>query len=325
MIKVYLKHPLAPALLSELRKQLHDQVDLVTAEQKPGLTDYDILVDGAPSRDDLIGCPRLRVLVVPWAGAPIETLELMHQFPDIAVHSLHYNPGPTAEMAMALLLAAAKWVVPFDRRFRRHLWSPPFPGTGNGILLAGKTALIVGYGRVGRRIGNACRGLGMKVIAIRRTVDRNAPEYVFPLSELSRLLSMANVLLICVPHTAATEGLIGGAELERLPRDAILVNVARGLIVDEAALYEALKQRRLFGAGLDVWYQYPSADEREADSPVPPSRFPFHALDNVVMMPHRAGWSEETESLRIEHLAQVLNAAARGEAIPGRVDPIHDY
>ncbi len=298
---------------------------MVIAANQPTPTDHDILVEGTPTRDDLTASPRLRALVVPWAGTPIETLALMREFPDIAVHSLHYNPRPTAEMAMALLLAAAKLVIPFDRRFRQHRWSPVYPGARNGILLEGKTALILGYGRVGQRIAEACRGLGMQVIAIRRSVNSNSPENVFPISELAKLLPRANVLIICVPHTGNTTNLIGATELSLLPLDAILVNVARGPIVDEEALYQALKQQRLFGAGIDVWYQYPTQQEREADAPVPPSRFPFHELDNVVMMPHRAGWSEETEWLRIRHLADLLNAAARGEAMPGRVDPRYGY
>jgi phosphoglycerate dehydrogenase-like enzyme len=325
MIKVYLKHPLTPEHLSALHEQLSAEVHLVTAENQPEPAGHEILVHGTPTRDDLTVSPGLRALVVPWAGTPFETLELMREFPDIAVHSLHYNPGPTAEMAMALLLTAAKRVIPFDRLFRQHHWSPIYPGARNGVLLEGKTALILGHGRVGQRVAEACRALGMQVIGVRRTADATSQANVFPPGALPKLLPRANVLIICVPHTGETTGLIGAAELGLLPQDAILVNVARGLIVDEEALYQALKERRLFGAGLDVWYQYPTQKEREADAPVPPSRFPFHELDNVVMMPHRAGWSEETEWLRIRHLADLLNAAARGEAMPGRVDPRLGY
>jgi phosphoglycerate dehydrogenase-like enzyme len=98
----------------------------------------------------------------------------------------------------------------------------------------------------------------------------------------------------------------------------VLVNVARGPIVDEAALYHALCEGSLFAAALDVWYNYPT--DEAARSCTPPSTYPFHELDNVVMSPHRAGGSTETELLRIKHLAELLNAAACGEPMPNRVD-----
>jgi phosphoglycerate dehydrogenase-like enzyme len=98
----------------------------------------------------------------------------------------------------------------------------------------------------------------------------------------------------------------------------VLVNVGRGPIVDEAALYAALRDGTLYAAGLDVWYNYPADEAARAHTP--PSDYPFHELDNVVMSPHRAGSSVETEALRMVHLARLLNAAARGEPMPNRVD-----
>jgi phosphoglycerate dehydrogenase-like enzyme len=93
-------------------------------------------------------------------------------------------------------------------------------------------------------------------------------------------------------------------------------------VVDEAALYAALAEQRLHAAGLDVWWHYPGDGD---DGAVPPSNLPFHQLDNVVMSPHRAGHVAETEALRMAHLATLLNAAARGEPVPNRVDPEAGY
>ena len=103
-----------------------------------------------------------------------------------------------------------------------------------------------------------------------------------------------------------------------LPPGAELVNVGRGPIVDEAALYNALRNGTLHAAGLDVWYNYP-ADEAGRSHTLP-SAYPFHELENVVMSPHRAGHSSETETLRMGHLMVLLNAAARGEPMPNRLD-----
>jgi phosphoglycerate dehydrogenase-like enzyme len=325
MTQIYLKHVFPQEDVEALREHLCERAELILRLADAAGADYEILVDGVPTRDDLTRSPRLRAVIVPWAGVPIETLELLRDFPRIALHSLHYNSGPTAEMALALLLAAAKLLVPFDRRFRQGRWGPIYPGRHNGVLLDGKTVLILGYGRVGQRIAASCRAMGMRVIAMRRSARPDPGAEIHGPDALTQLLPRADVLMICLPHTSETAALIGAREIDSLPAGAILVNVARGPIVDEAALYHALISQRLFGAGLDVWYQYPTQSERDADTPVAPSRFPFHTLDNVVMMPHRAGWSEETEGLRIEHLAELLNAAARDEPIPSQVDLASGY
>lgn len=321
-MKVHIQYGPKPEHLAILREHLHPDIQLTIGDPPPQPADFDILVHGFPRREDILASPRLHALVVPWAGVPQETLALMKAFPDISIHNVHYNSGPTAEMAVALLLAAAKTIVPFDRNFRRHSWASPFQDAPGGVLLEGKTALILGYGRVGRRVASICRALAMHVIATRRHPESAPPDEIYGPEALPALLPQANALILCVPHTPQTAGLIGEKELDLLPPDPVLVNVARGPIVQEDALYRALKTRKLFAAGLDVWYRYPTQAERESGVAMPPSSLPFHELDNVVMSPHRAGWSEETESSRSIHLAELLNAAARGKPLPNRIDPI---
>jgi phosphoglycerate dehydrogenase-like enzyme len=189
------------------------------------------------------------------------------------------------------------------------------------LLLAGKTAVILGFGAIGRRVAAFCRALGMDVLATRRRLQQPAQENgvpVYPTAALPELLPQANVLIICLPLTPQTEGLIGAAELAALPSPAILVNIGRGAIVEQEALYRALRQGELHAAGLDVWYNYPP--DEAARSQTPPADYPFHELDNVVMSPHRGGASDATAELRMSHLAASLNAAARGEPIPNPVD-----
>jgi phosphoglycerate dehydrogenase-like enzyme len=285
----------------------------------------EVLVDGRPGEEGLGRFPSLRTLVVPYAGIPAETRELLLARPEIAVHNLHHNAGVSAEMAICLLLAAAKMVVPMDRALRRGSWS----GRGKAnpaVLLEGRTALVLGYGAIGRRVALALTALGMNVIAVRRRdAPRPGPEdvEVHPVSRLAELLPRADAVVVCVPLTEATRGLLGSRELALLPRDAVLVNVARGPVVDEGALYAALASGALHSAGIDVWYRYPGRDGDPDDTP--PSDHPFHELDNVVMSPHRGGWLHEAESLRMRHLADLLNALARGEAAPGRVDLAAGY
>ncbi|MCP4532667.1 MAG: hydroxyacid dehydrogenase, partial [Delftia sp.] len=178
-----------------------------------------------------------------------------------------------------------------------------------------------GYGAIGRRVARACRGLGMRVLATRRSLSapsRDGPDEIYPPDGLHDLLPRANALLVCLPETPQTDGLIAARELALLPPGAVLVNVGRGPVVEQAALYHALRDGTLYAAGLDVWYNYPT--DEAARSYTPPSDFAFHELENVVMSPHMAGGSREARAQRVAHLAALLNTAAAGEAMPNRVD-----
>jgi len=320
-LNIHLFDTPAPEDLAELQVRLNANIHLTTGPDLPTPSDCHILVAGRPKREHLTASPHLRALIIPWAGVPETTRELLAEFSRIAVHNLHHNAAATAEMAIALLMSAAKFIVPIDRRLRAHDWTPRYEPS-QSILLEGKTALILGYGEIGQRVARFCQSLGMRVLATRRNPKATAPAditaEIHPPIDLLQLLPCADVLIVTLPLTPDTNGLIGATEIARLPRGAILVNVGRGLIVDEAALYSALRDGVLSAVGLDVWYNYPT-DEASRTS-TPPAKYPFHELDNVVMSPHRGGDSIDIEKQRMMHLADLLNAAARGEPMPNRVD-----
>ncbi|HSG17429.1 MAG TPA: 2-hydroxyacid dehydrogenase [Anaerolineae bacterium] len=323
--RAHYPQPPATEYLDQLREQLNTAVRLTTGADRPAPPDTNILIAGRPTRQDLTASPALQTLIIPWAGLPPETRQLMAEFPNITIHNLHHNAIPVAEMVLTLMLSAAKLVLPFDRLLRENDWTPRYRPSP-ALLLAGKTALILGYGAIGRQVAIYCRGLGMRVIATRRQPSRGPVgpvDELHPASELPGLLPRADALLICLPHTPETDGLIGRRELAMLPQNALLVNVGRGPIVDEAALFHALRDGQLHAAGLDVWYSYPA---EEASRPnTPPSAYPFHELDNVVMSPHRAGATADSNALRMEHLAALLNAVAAGETLANHVDVAAGY
>jgi phosphoglycerate dehydrogenase-like enzyme len=289
---------------------------------------FQVLVAGVPGEENLDASPRLGMLIIPWAGLPRSTRELALHRPHVAVHNIHHNADAAAEMAVALLLAAAKLIVPMDRDLRSHDWSGRYLVPNPSVMLRGGRALVLGYGALGQRIAEMCRGLGMEVRAVRRRPERtdpSCPDEIHGAGELEELLPEADALLVALPLTEATKGLISERRLRLLPRHAVLVNVARGPIVEESALFHALRDGALKGAGLDVWYNYPSStEERTATRP---SIHPFHELDNVVMSPHRAGafGEDRTERMRMDALARSLNAAAAGEPVPHRVDVAEGY
>jgi phosphoglycerate dehydrogenase-like enzyme len=329
MIHVHLLEEFDAEAVAGLRRQLDPRLRLTAGADLPDAADIDILIAGRPTAAQLAACINLRALVVPWAGVPDTTQDLLRRYPQVSVHNLHHNAAATAEMAVALMLAAAKFLVPIDQRLRADDWSPRY-APSRSIGLRGKTALIVGYGQIGRRVGRVCRALEMTVLAIRRHPTPSGrgeteaiPAEVYTPRDLSDLLPRAHVLIITAPLTPETKGLIGERELALLPRGSILVNVGRGAIVDEAALYFALKSGQLAAAGLDVWYLYPTDEASRAHTP--PSRYPFHELDNVVMSPHRGGDEAGIDAERMAQLADLLNAAARGESLPNRVDVLAGY
>ena len=318
-MKVHLCQP--PAALDVLQAQIDPSIELSIGPEIPQPAEYEILVGGRPTREEFSASPKLRAVIIPWAGLPGMTRDLLRDFPQVAVHNLHHNAPMTAEMALSLLLSAAKFILPLDKALRQNDWTPRYQPNPS-MLLAGKTALILGYGRIGRRVARVLQALDMQVLAVRRhaqpgEIGENGVEIHGP-EALPRLLPGADVLMIILPATAETEGLIGAEQLAAMPHGSILVNIGRGPIVDQYALYDALKSGQLRAAGADVWYHYPPDPEECTD--VPPADVPFHKLDNFVMSPHRGGMTTDTEPIRMSHLANLLNAAARGEEMPNKID-----
>lgn len=296
-------------------------VELFAEEASPER--YEILISGRPTEEQL-DVEGLRAVLIPFAGVPPGTQERLASRRHLALHNLHHNAVPTAELAVTLLLAAAKGIVTEDRRLRRADWTARYSG-GPALNLAGAPALVVGFGAIGREIARRLVGLGMEVTATRRTATgREGSEgvIVVPAADLATELGRAQALILAAPLTSETRHLIGRAELARLPDGAAIVNVGRGELIEERALYEHLRAGR-GTAGLDVWYRYPTSTEMRTNCL--PSRYPFHELDNVVMTPHRAGHIVSTEHVRNEHLIRSIRAYCEDGALLHAVDLDRGY
>ncbi|PIE84751.1 MAG: dihydrofolate reductase [Bacteroidia bacterium] len=202
---------------------------------------------------------------------------------------------PTAELAMALLLAVSRRIAEQDRAMRaeRDALTRGFL-MRLGLDLAGRTVGILGYGNIGGAVANRCRAFGMNVLYHKRhrlnpEVERGAG-IVYASKE--EILRTADVISLHTPLTEATHHYIGEAELRMMKPDAILINTARGPVVDEAALVAALREKRIFGAGLDVF--------EHADKPLPE----LYELDNVVLTPHVGS---QTYGGRVGTAVEVVN------------------
>lgn len=261
-MKIHILNSPDTAALSTLLENLDPQIELTIGDQIPDPANYHVLVGGVPTMEFVQASQNLKSLIIPWAGLPSATRELMQEFPEISVHNLHHNAAPTAETALALLFAAAKFVIPYHNALRAHDWTPRYEPNPS-MLLHGKTALILGYGAIGQYVGKVLKAMDLRVLGVRRNHQTRSDENaeVYELDALPDLLPQADVLIISLPGTPETNSLLGETELALLPQGAVLVNVGRGPIVEAGALYNALLEGHLRGAGLDVWYNYPPDPE----------------------------------------------------------------
>lgn len=307
-------------LYEDFKSLLDQDIKITFGDDIPIPASFHLLVYPTPTREWLNASQNLQAVVIPWAGIPENTREIMVDYPEISLHNLHHNQYNTAEFGFALLLAAAKRIIPMDQALRQNDWSPRYTKP-EAILLRGRTALILGYGEIGKALGSYCHGFGMKVLGIKNHPDKITEEQnakIFGPEKLPLLLPKTDVLLIALPLTDKTENLIGKEEIALMPEGSLLVNIGRGPVVNQYALYDALISGHLRAAGSDVWYNYP--DSKESRGNTTPANVPFNELDNFVLSPHRGGMVEEVEEQRIQALAALINAANRGEPIPNKVD-----
>jgi phosphoglycerate dehydrogenase-like enzyme len=184
-----------------------------------------------------------------------------------------------AEHAFALLLAAAKDIPKESEEIRRGI----FEQDVEHKLLRGSTLLVVGLGGIGREVARLGRAFGMRVLGIRRHAAKSKDaDEVGMLADLEAFARQADSIVLALPLTRETEGLVDAAVLRAMRDDAVLVNVGRGKLIAEDELYEHLRSHPRFRAALDVWWTYPDGKEGR------PFHRPFHELDNVVMTPHVA-------------------------------------
>lgn len=175
--------------------------------------------------------------------------------------------------------------------------------------LASATVGFVGFGHIGARCWELFRAFGARGVAVTRRGDVDAVarglDWSGTVDDLGTLLETADVVVVSAPLTGATTGLIGAAELSRMRSSAVLINVGRGPVVDEDALYRALSERTIGAAALDVWYRYPSEGNVAA-----PGHHPFEKLDNVLMTPHSSGLTRETFARRAADIAANIGRLA---------------
>jgi len=268
----------------------------------------DVIVGGKFSRD-LPRPDRLQLFHVPGAGYDAVDLDAI---PDGAVVCNCFgHEQAIAEYVMAALLERHVPLADADRHLRQGKWTytAGSPERVHGEL-AEKTIGLLGFGHIGKAIAVRAKAFEMKVHVANRSpvptlslVDRS-----FALNRLDEFWRSAEFFVVSVPSNADTVGIVNAESFAAMRASAVILNVGRGPTIDEQSLYEALKDRRIAGAVIDTWYNYPSPNQPT----ILPSKFPFHELPNVVMTPHMSGWTTGTINRRKATIADNIGRRASG-------------
>jgi phosphoglycerate dehydrogenase-like enzyme len=275
----------------------------------PLLADADAVISARFSAAMASAAPKLRL--VQTTGAGINEVDFAALGPGVTVCNVFGHEVAIAEYVLMAMLTLNRELLHLDRALRSGDWGDRVPQRE----LRGRTLAIVGLGHIGAQVARYASGIGMRAIGVTQSPDtaRRTELGLAALSGLDRLpevLAEADFVVLAVPLLPETIGLIGEPELGAMKRSAYLINVARGGVVDERALYRALRERTIAGAAIDVWYRYPAGDE-----PCLPSTEPFHELDNVIMTPHVAGWTDGTARYRWAAIADNLRRLEAGEPL----------
>jgi phosphoglycerate dehydrogenase-like enzyme len=317
MIKIAFAGAFAGRLAEPVRAYMTVPHEIIAADEAaiiPQLGDVDVLVSLAFSREMGSAAPRLKLVQVPGAG--LDRIDRTALAPGTLLANAYGHETGISEYVIGAMLYLARDLGRLDGKLRKGEWESQWavgtPAPPPWHELAGKTLGILGYGRIGQAVARRAQAFDMEVRAIRHHPDRTT-EYpsvhVAGPEALDDVLRQADYLAITLSLTGETRGLIGKRELGLMKRSARLINVARGEIVDQAALFHALSNNVIAGAALDVWYRYPKDSH-----PTLPGDFPFHQLANILMTPHVSGWTEGMLQARSKIIAE--NAARTVAGVP---------
>ncbi len=261
----------------------------------------------------VLGAPSCRVRILANYGVGFEhiDLEAARRAGIVVTNTPDVLTDCTADLALGLILTTARGLARGDRLVRAGDWTGWSPASIYGNRVSGKVLGLVGFGRIGRAVAQrAHQGLGMRVLVYTRRLPRDEQSQslgVEVCSDLDELLGRSDVVSLHCPVTPETVKMIGEAQLARMRRGAILINTARGALVDEDALAHALRCGQLAGAGLDVYSREPEVPEA------------LKQMDQVVLLPHLGSATVETREAMGLRVKKNLDCFFAGEEPPDRV------
>ncbi|AEA22927.1 D-isomer specific 2-hydroxyacid dehydrogenase NAD-binding protein [Pseudonocardia dioxanivorans CB1190] len=305
---------------ADLRPHLDPAVEVVALPAEAATTDAH---DDAIDVDDVVVSLRLRrngaplppfrLLHVPGAG--LDGIDLDALDPRTTVANVYEHEIPIAEFVLARLLEWEIRAADMQAAFGPDTWARTYRRRAEHGELHGRSLGIAGYGRIGRAIAARAAAFGMRVVAVDDHAAGHDHAQVLPTSRLPDVAAGADRFVVACPLTDDTRGMVDAALLDRMPSDAVLVNVSRAEIVDEDALWHALRHNSIGGAILDVWYRYPSP----ADPTPAPAAHPFWELPHAWCTPHSSAWTRSLARRRYAVIADNVERLASGRPLRNTV------
>lgn len=292
----------------------HHIIDLSDGLEQPGERAHyesaDVVI-GIKLNDSMPVPLKARLFHAPAAGTDAVNTALLPASCSLANCFGHENA--IAEYVMAALLMRHVPLARADEDLRQQQWT--YWAGRNAALrteLGSQTIGLLGFGHIAQTVALRAKAFGMRVhVANRSTVQHPSVDQSWPLDALHDFMGSADTVLVSLPLTSNTTGLVDARAIAAMRPDAVLMNVGRGAVIEEKALYDALATRQIGGAVIDTWYQYPAPTQAECA----PSQYDFAALDNVLMTPHMSGWTAGTVQRRQQTLAENIGRLSRGEAL----------
>lgn len=324
-LKIIFTNRLTEAWLSRIEalKKEFPEIEFITFKDvehpRVLLETADMAVGGHFSDEEIEKAKNLKIIFVPWTGVNMLPWEIIRKR-NIAVTNTHANSRTVAERAVALSLALAGRIVEFHNDLSQGIWHGfpvGLPESDYWTSVYGKRCSIIGFGNIGKNVARMMKSFDCQIIAFKKRYTDKVPEYADEVTfDLETAVSKGDIIFITLPLTPETKGMFGETILSKM-KGKFLVNVSRGEIIDERALYFSLKNGILAGAAIDTWYLYPAG----SDSAVLPSRFPIHTFKNVVLSPHAAGVTKANIDNMVKDTMNTIRTYLKNGEILNRVDP----
>jgi phosphoglycerate dehydrogenase-like enzyme len=283
------------------------------------LPDADVAFTPFIDRDVFPQATRLRWIQSPAVGVGSLMFPALLASNVVVTSARGIRARSIAEHVIGVTIALARRLPEALRAQSAHRWAQDdLEGAGSGVrLLAGSTMTIVGLGSIGTEVARLAAPFGIRIFGIRRTVPGppvDGVEEIVSLDRLHDLLAKSDIVVLSMPHTPDTKQVIGRRELDRVKRGALLVNIARGKLIDDAAVVEALRDGRLGGAALDVFTKEPL----DGDSA-------YWDLPNAIVTPHTAGAMEDYWTPLVALFSDNLRRFEHGAPLRNVVDKVVGY
>ena len=300
--------------IESLLHHTHQIVSVSQALLQAGETEHfetaDVLV-GVQLNRDMPRPHKLQLLQAPAAGT--DGIDRACLPPQALLANCFGHENAIAEYVMAALLARHVPLQAADQALRQGEWHF-FAGRPGALRteLGSQTLGLLGFGHIAKTLAQRAKAFGMRVLVANRSpVHSTDVDQSFKLADLPAFMAACDAVVVTLPLTDTTRGLVDAKALACMHPHALILNVGRGAVIDEHALFEALQQKSIGGAIIDTWYQYPNADKPRCS----PSQFDFASLANVLMTPHMSAWTEGTVQRRKQSIAENINRLCAGQAL----------